>query len=77
MIGCVLVPEHFHLLVWSSELANPSQVLQRLEDRTALFVLKNLRRNLRFAWCQRILNGLKLPSTMTPTTGCGSAAATT
>jgi len=55
------MPEHFHLLIWPSELADPSQVLQRLEDRTALFILKNLRGNLGFAWCQRTLKALKLP----------------
>jgi hypothetical protein len=26
--------------------ANPSQIMQQLEDRTALFILKNLRENL-------------------------------
>ena len=61
IIGYVLMPEHCHLLIWPSELVNPSQVLQRLEDRTALFVLKSLRRNLGYAWCQRVLSGLKLP----------------
>lgn len=64
IIGYVLMPEHFHLLIWPSEFANPSQVLQRLGDRTALFILKNLRRNLGFAWCQRVPKGLKLPPTM-------------
>jgi putative transposase len=64
IIGYALMPEHFHLLVWPSGLANPSQMLRRLEDRTALFVLKNLGRNLSYSWCQRILNGLKLPSTL-------------
>ena len=64
IIGYVLMPEHFHLLIWPSELANPSQVLQRLEDRTALFILKSLRRNLSFPWCQRTLERLKLPPTI-------------
>ena len=61
IVGYVLMPEHFHLLIWPSGLADPSQVLQRLEDRTALFILKNLRRNLNFRWCQAVLNRLKLP----------------
>jgi putative transposase len=64
IIGYVRMPEHFHLLIGPSELANPSRVLQRLEDRAALFVLKNLRRNVGFPWCQRMLNGLKLPPTV-------------
>ena len=56
-----LASQHFHLLIWPSEVANPSQLLQRLEDRTALFILKNLCRNLGFAWCQRTLKALKRP----------------
>jgi putative transposase len=64
IIGYVLMPEHFHLPILPSELANPSRVLQRLEDRTASFVLKNLRRNVGFPWCQRMLNGLKLLPTV-------------
>ena len=44
IIGYVLMPEPFHLLVWPSELADPSQILKRIEDRTARFLLKTLRR---------------------------------
>jgi len=64
IIGYVLMPEHFHLLIWRSDLADPSQVSQRPEGRTALFILKNLRRNLGFPWCVRILSALKLPPTV-------------
>ncbi len=39
------MPEHFHLLIWPSANPNPSQILQKLEDRTALFILKNLKEN--------------------------------
>jgi putative transposase len=45
MMGYVLMPEHFHLLLWPCELANPSQIMQKLEGRTAKFILKNLRQN--------------------------------
>jgi hypothetical protein len=30
--------------------------MQKLEGRTAKFILKNLRHNLRFAWCGRMLS---------------------
>ena len=33
IIGYVLMPEHFHRLVWPTAQANPSQVVQKLEDR--------------------------------------------
>ena len=42
----VLMPEHCHLLIWPSSAANPSQILQKLSDRTANFILRNLRQNL-------------------------------
>ena len=38
--------------------------MQRLEERTAKFVLKNLRHHPEFAWCQRMLNRLQLPPTV-------------
>jgi REP element-mobilizing transposase RayT len=42
IVGYVLMPEHFHALIWPSEEANPSQMMQKLEDRTALFILKRV-----------------------------------
>ena len=64
IVGYVLMPEHFHLLIWPSDLANPTQIMQRLEGRTARFVLGNLRRNLHFPWCWRMLERVRLPSTV-------------
>ncbi|HEY6293444.1 MAG TPA: transposase [Terriglobia bacterium] len=79
IMGYALMPEHCHLLLWPSELADPSQVLKRLEDRSALFILKNLRRNLSLPWCQKTLDRLRLRprSIITPSTASGSEAATT
>jgi putative transposase len=62
IVGYVLMPEHFHLLIWPSDLANPTQIMQKLEGRTARFVLSNLRRNLQFPWCQRMLERVSLPA---------------
>jgi putative transposase len=31
IIGYVLMPEHFHLLIWSGERANPSRFVQNLK----------------------------------------------
>jgi len=64
IIGYVLMPEHSHLLLWPSADANPSQIMQKLEGRTALFILKNLRANRGYPWCQRILARLTLPPTV-------------
>lgn len=64
LLGYVLMPEHFHLLVWPSERANPSQVMQSLKERTAIFMLKNLQGNRQFPWCRRMLGRPTLPSTV-------------
>lgn len=61
IIGYVLMPDHFHLLIWPSERANPSQIIQRLKERTAKFILSNLEANRERRWCERMLASLKLP----------------
>ena len=61
VVGYVLMPEHFHLLIWPPIDPNPSQIMQKLEDRTALFILKNLKENLSHAWCQKMLRRVTLP----------------
>ena len=64
ILGYVLMPEHFHLLIWPSERANPSQIVQRLKERTAIFILKNLRQNRQLPWCRKMLDRLTLPPTV-------------
>ncbi len=49
-MGQVLMPEHFHVVLWPSELANPSQIMQKLEECTAKFILKSLREKAESAW---------------------------
>ena len=38
---------------WPSRQANPSDFLQSLKERTALFILKNLKQNSDQPWCQK------------------------
>ena len=64
IMGYVLMPEHFHVLLWPSELANPSQIMQKLEERTAKFILKSLREKAESAWCQGMLRAFTLPPTV-------------
>jgi len=64
IIGYVLMPEHFHILMWPRADPNPSQILQKLEESTALFILKNLRENLNYPWCRGMLNRVRLPVTV-------------
>ena len=60
----VLMPEHCHLLIWPAPQASPSQILQKLSERTARFVLRHLREHSSRPWCQKMLKGLKLPSSV-------------
>jgi len=50
-----------HLLLWPSEGANPTQIMQRLEEPTAQFILKNLRQNPEYPCCQKMLARVTLP----------------
>lgn len=59
--GYVLMPDHFHLLIWPSNEVNPSQIIQSLKERTAKFILKNLKENQQLPWCGRMLDRLTLP----------------
>ncbi|MGH9397770.1 MAG: REP-associated tyrosine transposase [Terriglobia bacterium] len=64
IIGYVLMPEHCHLLIWPGPLADPSQIMQKLAERTVNFILRTLRRNLTLPWSQRMLKGFELPQTV-------------
>jgi len=64
IIGYVLMPEHCHLLIWPDEPANPSQIMQKLSERTANFILRSLRRNLALFWCRKMLDRFALPPTV-------------
>jgi putative transposase len=64
MFGYVLMPEHCHLLIWPGSLANPSQIMQKLSERTANSILRDLRRNLVLPWCQKMLKQFELPPTV-------------
>lgn len=64
IVGYVLMPEHFHLLIWPGKPADPSRIVQSLKERTAIFILQNLRQNRQFPWCRRMLERLTLPPTV-------------
>jgi len=44
VVGYVVMPEHFHLLVTEPEIGNPSTVLQVLKQRTARALLPKVKR---------------------------------
>ncbi len=58
------MPEHFQALIWSSERADPSRIVQSLKERMAKFILKNLQTHRELPWCGRMLDALTLPPTV-------------
>ncbi len=75
IFGYVVMPEHCHLLIWPGGLADPSQITQKLSERTANFILRALRSNLSYSWCRRMRARFELPVTLhSRTTGCGREA---
>ena len=64
IIGYVLMPEHFHILIWPTAAANPTQIMPQLKERTAKFILKNLRQNFQLPWCEKMLARVRLPPTV-------------
>ena len=64
LIGWVLMPEHFHLLIKPQPAESTPAILKGLKELTAERILKTLRRNLRHAWCRKMLTQLRLPRTV-------------
>ena len=64
LIGYVLMPEHFHILLWPGDQANPSEIVRSLKIRTAMQILKELRDANRQPWYSRMLSKLVLPETV-------------
>ena len=49
------------LLLWPPDGADPKQIMQPPEERTAQFILKNLRQNLEYPWRRKMLARVTLP----------------
>jgi putative transposase len=64
IVGYVLMPEHFHLLIWPSPSADPSRIVQSLKERTAKFILANLQASREHPWCARMLAAVTLPASV-------------
>lgn len=70
LIGYVLMPEHFHLLLWPEAQHNPSDIVRSLKVRTAMAILGALRKAGGEGWSGRMLSCLTLPPTVhAPATG--------
>ncbi|HET7840623.1 MAG TPA: transposase [Terriglobia bacterium] len=64
LLGWVLMPEHFHLLIWPQPAESTSRLVQQLKQRTAAGILRALRTNQDKLWCVRMLARLRLPPTV-------------
>ena len=64
LIGWVLMPDHFHLLLKPERAEDTSRIMQRLKLRAAMQILKSLRENQDRSWCRKMLSRLKLPPTV-------------
>lgn len=64
LVGYVLMPEHYPMMIWPCGNADPTRIMKSLKERTALFVLDQLSENLQFGWCRKTLARLMLPPTV-------------
>jgi putative transposase len=63
LVGYVLMPEHFHLLIWPGKVHSRSRIVGSLKQRTARHIIENLKR-CKEPWCLRMLEKIVLPDTV-------------
>jgi putative transposase len=64
LLGYVLMPDHFHLLIWPSDKANPSKIIGSLKERTAKLIIKKLKKESEAPWCMKMLKAIQLPTSV-------------
>ena len=64
LLGWVLMPDHFHLLIQPVPAGSTSRIVQQLKQRTAFRLLAILHENSQYPWCRRMLSQLRLPATV-------------
>lgn len=64
LVGWVLMPEHFHLLIKPEPAGSTSSVMQELKKRSAQQIVSILSGNRQHPWCRRMLAGLRQPPTV-------------
>ena len=64
LVGWVLMPEHFHVLIKPEPAATTPLIMKGLKEESAKRIIRTLRENLRYPWCRKTLAGLRLPSTV-------------
>ena len=61
LIGWVLMPDHFHLLLQPQPAGTIPSIFKELKEETAKSILKTLRENVCYPWCRTMLARLRLP----------------
>jgi putative transposase len=64
LIGWVLMPDHFHLLLKPEPVESTPLILKTLKEETATHILKILREHQQYPWCRKMLARLRLPPTV-------------
>jgi putative transposase len=64
LIGWVLMPEHFHLLIKPQPADTTPLILKGLKEESAKRIIRTLRQNPQHPWCRKMLTRLRLPSTV-------------
>ena len=64
LIGWVLMPEHFHVLIKPEPADSTSRGMQELKKRTAQTIIVTLLENRSYPWYRQMLARLRLPSTV-------------
>ena len=64
LIGWVLMPEHFHILIKPEPAETTPLMMKGLKEESAKRIIRTLRENLQYPWCRKTLARLRLPSTV-------------
>ena len=64
LVGWVVMPEHFHLLIRPEPAETTPAIMKALKEESARRILKTLRGNAEHPWCRKTLAGLRLPPTV-------------
>ncbi len=64
LVGWVLMPEHFHLLIRPEPAETTPAIMKELKEESAKRIIRTLRANAQHPWCRKMLASLRLPSTV-------------
>ena len=64
LVGWVLMPEHFHLLLRPEPAETTPLIMKELKEESAKRILRTLRANAQHPWCRKMLTSLRLPCTV-------------